>query len=230
MSGEPLLKTAIAHKSGLINSRKQDDIVYRYRGFQKAYQVLLKTAAANTNVETGKNTNTNRTKSRRDLIDAVDVLILQSKELSKSLNEYAKAMNTGSRGTMEQKDTLREYAFLFSEYATLLGTLKRANASGSRWTGTPLRPAQEYKHNVTRFRYTNRNGTKKRFEQFNDYRANAVALKVGEKSINMSRFLTLLRSVLDDEYATELTNAPNVGVGNLFGNTGGARRKTRKQH
>ena len=229
MSGEPLLKTAIAHKSGLINSRKQDEIVYRYRGFQKAYQALLKTAAANTNVETGKNTNTNRTKSRRDLMSAVDVLILQSKELGKSLNEYAKAMNTGSRGTMEQKDTLREYALLFSEYAKLLATLKRANV-GSRWTATPLRPAQEYKHNVTRFRYTNRNGTKKRFEQFNDYRANAVALKVGEKSINMSRLLTLLRSVLDDEYATELTNAPNVSVGSLFGNTSGGRRKTRKQH
>jgi hypothetical protein len=223
MSSTVLLVKSISNKNAAISAQKQREIVIRYRGFNDEYQKFLKAAMANANVEVGKNTATNRNVTRKRVANTSASLAYVTKALAKSLETYAKYMSDKSIGTQPQRDSLREYVQNLNEYLNILKHIERGSTTTRTIRGLPV----EFKHNITRVKVGKNNYR----VTYNDYRANAVALKAGESSINMKGLLSLLRETLSPEFADQLVNAPNVaGPGSLFGAEGGRRKTHKRSH
>ena len=212
MSTEPLLK-AIQNTEGVISSVKADALLNTYLEFKKAHMRLTDSITANYAAETEGIT---RNSTTQEIISNGVALSLLSERLSKAISDYLSYMEKEELGTVEQRNELKSYRNKFKVYGIKLSTLVDKAKLFQKTRG-----ANTYKHHKR-----NRGTT------YNNYRANAVALKW--KSTNMGRedisivlnqFTDLLRVVLPPRYSAKITPVENVGVGNLF--NGGKRLLTK---
>lgn len=219
MSTEPLLK-ALKNSEGAITSVKADTLLNTYQEFKKAHVRLADSITANYVAESE---GVARNSTTQGIISNALTLSLLSERLSKAISDYLSYMEKNGLGTSEQRGELKSYRNKFKVYGIKLSTLVDRAKIFQKTRG-----ANTYKHHKR-----NRGAT------YNNYRANAVALKwkstniVPEDiSIVLNQFTDLLRQILPPRYSAKITPVENVGVGNLF--NGGRRimrnkRKTLKK-
>lgn len=212
MSTEPLLK-ALKNTQGAISSAKADALLSTYQEFKRARMRLTDSITANYAAETN---GLIRNSTTQGIISNSLTLSLLSERLSKAISDYLSYMEKENLGTVEQRAELKSYRNKFKVYGIKLGTLADKAKLFQKTRG-----ANTYKHHKR-----NRGAT------YNNYRANAVALKwkstnivPQDISIVLNQFTDLLRQVLPPRYSAKITPVENVGVGNLF--NGGKRLLTK---
>jgi hypothetical protein len=211
MSTDPLLK-AVQNTQGAISSAKADALLSTYQEFKKSHMRLADSITANYVAETN---GSSRNSTTQGIISNALTLSLLSERLSKAIADYLSYMEKENLGTAEQRAELKSYRNKFKVYGIKLGTLgERAKVFQK------TRGANTYKHHK-----------RNRGARYNNYRANAVALKwkstnEGREDISivLNQFTDLLRQVLPQHYVAKITPNENVGVGNLFGNSEGGKR------
>lgn len=211
MSTEPLLK-AVQNTQGAITSAKADALLSTYQEFKKAHMRLADSITANYVAETNgtpRNSTTNR------IITNAQTLSLLSERLSKAIYDYVSYMEKENLGTSDQRAELKSYRTKFKVYGIKLNTLGERAKLFQKTRG-----ANTYKH------HKRNKGT-----TYNNYRANAVALKwkstnIGREDISivLNQFTELLRQVLPQRYVAKITPVENVSVGSLFVNSEGGKR------
>jgi hypothetical protein len=216
MSTEPLLK-ALKNTEGAISSVKADALLSTYQEFKKAHMRLTDSITANYVAETE---GALRNSTTQGIISNALTLSLLSERLSKAISDYLSYMEKENLGTVEQRAELKLYRNKFKIYGIKLGTLADKAKVFQKTRG-----ANTYKHHKR-----NRGAT------YNNYRANAVALKwkstniVPEDiSIVLNQFTDLLRQILPPRYSAKITLNENVSsIGSLYGNSQGGKRSMRK--
>ena len=212
MSTDPLLK-AVQNTQGAISSAKADALLSTYQEFKKSHMRLADSITANYVAETN---GSSRNSTTQGIISNALTLSLLSERLSKAIADYLSYMEKENLGTAEQRAELKSYRNKFKVYGIKLSTFADKAKLFQKTRG-----ANTYKHHKR-----NRGAT------YNNYRANAVALKwkstnivPQDISIVLNQFTDLLRQVLPQRYSAKITPVENVGVGNLFN---GGRRLLRK--
>lgn len=208
------------HSRNLVGSEKATALAEHYLDFRRAQQKFADAASININNQT-KN-------SKIQLIDATDLVLITSKNLSNSLTSYAKFLEKHGNSIhsnlyrkaqmMEDAEELRTFAKKTYKYMSFVKKLQsRLDSSKTSYT---------YKqYNRTLKKYTNHN-----------LRANVAARKLSEFGepdyLSLRNLGELLNRSLPSRQANRIRPALNVeGIGSLYGNTnGGYRRRTVKRN